>query len=195
MKTLQLGLPPNEDEIASLKNQLTVSPVRGTDFIEITAKHPSQKQAVLIANAVAQAYLTRSAEIERHRTDRALEALDEEIQEQVKLVEKCQADLDKFRSEHQIDEDDMDIYRGTTLGAGTPDLDSPVIMKWTEALMKKHPDKNPTEITLLQNNFALVIEEFDQTRDMLTEMMIKHQDARLLFKTPKAFITIHQPAQ
>ena len=89
----------------------------------------------------------------------------------------------------------MDSYRGTILGAGTPDLDSPGIMKWTEALMKKHPDQNPTEIALLQYNFALVMEEFNQTRDMLTEMMIKYQDERSRLKDPKPSITLHQRAQ
>jgi|GEM_PF-7095815 len=99
IKALHLGLPATDQEIAPLKGQLEVTSVRGTDFIEITAKHPSEKEAVRIAEAVAEAFIAQRQRIATERAHLALEAFDDEIQLQVDLVAKQNAKAHESRNE------------------------------------------------------------------------------------------------
>ncbi len=45
------------------------------------------------------------------------------------------------------------------------------------------------------HNFQQAKNDYLQSRDMLRDMMIKHQEARLLFKIPRNPVTIHERAK
>lgn len=68
-----------ESVTAILRGIVTASPRRGTDFIEISVRHPRKDDARDIALAIAQTYTERRNRAERNRATKALEALDEEL--------------------------------------------------------------------------------------------------------------------
>jgi len=71
----------------SIRKSLKIIPLRGTDFIKITAHHDNRVIAVRIANAVAEAYITKWKDIEAERVKTALFVLDEELKKQRDLVQ------------------------------------------------------------------------------------------------------------
>lgn len=83
-----LGIEKNQqaEAIQLMGENITTAPVRGTDFITITAKYPDPQQAAKIANAIAEAYAQRRSTAERDRAERAIAALDEELETQRELV-------------------------------------------------------------------------------------------------------------
>ena len=187
MKNLQLGLPPKDEDIVALKNQLTVTPVRGTDFLEITAKHPSQKQATFIANAVAEAFISQRIERQQHRKDQALEALDEEIQLQVELLEAHKIEFEKTCRQHDLG----DPFLTNSL-PGIPEVER----AFHARIERESPNQEVCDdINLLKRRFQQSKDDYLQARDMLRDMMIKHQETREHFKIPQTPITIHQRAQ
>jgi len=86
-KALNLDLKKDKEALTQLKKSITVSPRRGTDFLEIKVRHKDPKQAAAIANALVDAYMTRRNEFEKQRAETALKALDEELLHQSKLVQ------------------------------------------------------------------------------------------------------------
>lgn len=93
--TQLLGIQENHQRAALLlmKKNVEEKPVRGTDFIAITAKYPDHDEAVRVANAVAEAYLQRRTSVENSRTNTALKALDDEVDRQQNEVTVYQNDL------------------------------------------------------------------------------------------------------
>ena len=124
--------PDNEANLQNLKAISSVTPRRGTDFIEITVKHQDREFAVLTANTLAKTYAKRRTEGEQQRAAAAFEALDEELQLQAEMVSGFEAEM---------------------------------------------------------------MEDYEQSRDMLREMKVKQQEARIRLKMPKTPITIHQRAK
>ncbi|MGC6567220.1 MAG: hypothetical protein ACON38_16610 [Akkermansiaceae bacterium] len=88
VKTIHLGLPATDEQIDVLRSQLEVEPMRGSDFIRITAKHQSKRQAAKIANAVARAYVDQTRLRGAQRTKEMLSALDEELQIQGEVAKE-----------------------------------------------------------------------------------------------------------
>lgn len=93
-----LGIEKNQqtEAIQLMDKNITTAPVRGTDFITITAKYHDPQQAVKIANAIAEAYAQRRALAESNRAKTALEALDNELEAQQKLVNTHKVHLVSF---------------------------------------------------------------------------------------------------
>ena len=76
-----------DSTIKTLENVVQTTPVRGTDFIEITVTHANPEDAKEIAEAVSQAYIERRNSTEEGRAKEALEALNQELQDQGDLVQ------------------------------------------------------------------------------------------------------------
>jgi len=70
-----------------IQKSLSLAPRRGTDFIDITAAHNDRGSAVRIANAVTDAYIEHRKTIEINKVEKALEALDVELEKQADAVE------------------------------------------------------------------------------------------------------------
>lgn len=101
--SLNPGQKANLDQaIANLKKHITTAPVRGTDFIEITANAESQARATQIANAVTDAYIKRRIAIEKLQVEKAINALDAELIAQSDLMAKHREDLTKLIQKHGI---------------------------------------------------------------------------------------------
>jgi uncharacterized protein involved in exopolysaccharide biosynthesis len=58
-----------------------------------------------------------------------------------------------------------------------------------------HPNEHITKLPLKQNSHDQAKETYAQSRNMLREMKIKQQEARVLLKRPRHPITIHERAQ
>ncbi len=93
-----LGIEENQqaEAIQLMDKNVTTAPIRGSDFITITAKYPDPQQAINTADAIAEAYVQRRTETEVSHANRALEALDEEILSQQEKVTAHQTDFQAF---------------------------------------------------------------------------------------------------
>lgn len=169
------GLPAKEEDIRFLKTQLEVSPVRGTDFINITAKHQSQEQAILIANAIANAYLTRQVEIQREQVNHALESFDEEIVDHLKLSHEQWLEFVTVCKKIGFD--------GPFFKDDPPDVSD----------MEKVDTHN--QLNELGKDFHRTRKIFLESTAKLDEMKLKQQAFRKSFKEPKTFISIQEYAK
>jgi capsular polysaccharide biosynthesis protein len=61
-----LAIPSQDraEAIIQMTKNVTAKPIRGTDFIEITAKNPNSKKAAKIANAIAHAATKHRNEVQ-----------------------------------------------------------------------------------------------------------------------------------
>lgn len=105
-----------------------------------------------------------------NRAERALEALDEELDRQEQLVADHRKTLQSLLAEHGI--------------SILPD----------EQPFTSEPGEDSVEISLRQHTYSQAREHFDQSRAMLREMKIKQEESRILLKKPRDPITIHKPA-
>lgn len=159
-----------------LKKRVKARPIRGTDYIEITAKDKDPAQAVKIANAVAEAYVQQRAALENSRAQRTLKALDEELDQQAQLVVDHRKDLETFmdhlKLSFPLDEKTFPLLEDTP----------------------SQPDTDSIQYAINQSTYLEEIESFTQSRAMLREMKIKQEEARILLKMPRNPVTIHQKA-
>jgi len=91
--TQRIGLEMSEKDLQLLKKNTTVTPRRGTDYIDITVKHSPREEAIRIANAIAEVGVERAANTEKNRAKRFLETLDGEIMAQSNLVDEHRKNL------------------------------------------------------------------------------------------------------
>lgn len=99
-ETLTLAAKALENDFASLaesveflRKNITLSPRRGTDFIEITARHPQRAAAAKIANALADAHLHRRNNENKKRRQDELISINEEFAKQDALVARTREDF------------------------------------------------------------------------------------------------------
>ena len=133
--------------------------------------------------------------MEKHRASDAIEALNEELQLQADVRAKYKTELNQLSLEYNINESLFGHCMRTSSSYDFKNTDSPTNKAWTLAFEKNFPELEEVSRDLTQHNFAQAMTNFVQSGDMLRDMMIKHQEARLLLKTPKTFVTIHQRAQ
>lgn len=76
-----------DSTIKTLENVVDTIPIRGTDFIQIIVTHANPEDAKEIAEAVSRAYIERRNSTEEGRALEALEALNQELQDQGDLVQ------------------------------------------------------------------------------------------------------------
>ena len=89
------GVDPN-----LIKSSLQVVARRGTDFIEVTAFHDNLATAEKIIIAVVETFAANESAHERARADRALEALDGELETHGELVTQRKGAIDDFLKLH-----------------------------------------------------------------------------------------------
>lgn len=164
----------NTDEVASLKGKVTTTAIRGTDDIKITVKRKGADQAIEIANAVAEAYVKRRAEAEESRAAKAIEALDNELLAQDKLVQEHHSELRQIIETNKIKFEENDPSR---------------------PIYPADNDTNVLQLDLKKSTFDQAREQFEQASAMLREMKIKQQEARVLLKMPRSPVTIHERAK
>lgn len=82
--------PITPEQIATIRKAVEVTPRRGTDFIEFTARHRDRQQAILMANAVAQAFLDREKDDARKFNETVIRALDDELTYHTAKVTKAE---------------------------------------------------------------------------------------------------------
>jgi uncharacterized protein involved in exopolysaccharide biosynthesis len=176
LETAAEALDLSPEETTRLKDKITTEPMRGSDFIKITVKHQNADQAIKIANAIAEAYAQRRKESEESRADAAIEALDNEILSQNELVQK---NLREFRSAAETNKITVTT---NSFGPATFQLEA----------------QEPTDPLATSERISKVTrakEEYEQSRAMLREMIIKQQEARVLLKMPREPVTIHERAK
>ncbi|MEJ6561390.1 MAG: polysaccharide biosynthesis tyrosine autokinase [Akkermansiaceae bacterium] len=82
------------DEVVKTLSQIVnAQPKRGTDFIEISVRHANAEDAKDICKATTSAYITRRNRTEMDRAEKALTALDSELQSHGDLVNERQKAL------------------------------------------------------------------------------------------------------
>ena len=64
--TQRIGLEMSEKDLQLLKKNTTVTPRRGTDYIDITVKHSPREEAIRLANAIAEVGVEREAATEKN---------------------------------------------------------------------------------------------------------------------------------
>ena len=88
---LDLSSRWNQDPLAVrkiLEGIVTVDVVPGTDLVELRVRHTSREEAAEIARAITGAYLELRNRAGMERAEKALTALDAELEDQVELVEE-----------------------------------------------------------------------------------------------------------
>ncbi|MEO0435213.1 MAG: polysaccharide biosynthesis tyrosine autokinase, partial [Cyanobacteria bacterium J06656_5] len=100
----QAGIDPSSFTLSMayqrLRNgYLNVQPYRNTNLMEITSTSPDPKEAVLIANTVAQVYEDFRISQIRDRKSEGLDALKEELEKQREKVQEAKAKVEKLRRE------------------------------------------------------------------------------------------------
>jgi hypothetical protein len=187
IQILNLGLPATEEEIAFLKTQLKISPVRGSNFIEVIAKYQSQEQATLIANAVAEAYVTRQEKTERLRADRAIKALDEEIQTHTEVTEEIRSKFVITCKRFGLD----DPFIRDTL----PDAQE-MEKAYHVQIRRDHPRSEVSyDMEMVHHEFQATKEEYLQSSALLREMKIQQLEPRAILKAHKSPVSIQKPAK
>jgi hypothetical protein len=182
MAAESLGISEDErdEALILMKKSIVTAPVRGSDFIEIIVKDQDPKKAAKVANAVAEAYAQNRAASANDRSKRALKALDEELNHQRELVAEHRADLEAILQRYDLEfpSDNKSFPEPNELQINDLDeLDGTV------------------DLSLRQNSYNQALETFTQSREMLREMKIKQDEARILLKVPFEPITIHQRAE
>jgi len=82
-----------------LKRQIDVQQARNTSLIEIKAYSEDKKEAADIANTIAKVYRELRLDQKRESSQRGIEALEKQMQEQTTLVDAKEKVVDKYRRE------------------------------------------------------------------------------------------------
>ncbi|MGJ8695705.1 MAG: hypothetical protein ACSHYF_05260 [Verrucomicrobiaceae bacterium] len=131
-----------EETLAQLKLQVIAKPRRGTDFIEIIAKSHDEQEAKLLADAVAEAFISRKNSIEQDRAEMALEALDEELSKQEELVESAKKELLSLLGDHgdlrQPAETGYENARGLLKEMKVAQQEQRVLLKMPRTVITRH---------------------------------------------------------
>ena len=91
------GVPPD-----LIKSSLQVTPLKGTDFIQITAFHDDSATAEKIVTAVVESFAASESTREQARAKGALDALDQELKNHGKVVAQRKNPFDDFLKKHGI---------------------------------------------------------------------------------------------
>jgi succinoglycan biosynthesis transport protein ExoP len=115
------------DAYNRLVRKLRAQDVRGTDLVEIEVFDPVPKLAADLANAVAESYQSRREQIEKGRSNQALEELELEAKGQEALMEGSRTAMLKLMK-------DLDIV---DLGAGRPKWAGSGLESGTDSLVMR----------------------------------------------------------
>lgn len=160
----EFGLPLSSDQTDPVVDSLTLSPVRGTDFIRITAKDDDPERAAQIANAIAHAYAKRRADSLNEEIRVALQDLEAKITLQEALVQQTQRNLeapDEEPIQPKPEQNDLDQDR----------LIDRSFQKYQASLAEQR---------------------YEEARHLLLEIKHNQKTARAFLRNPRAPVTLHQ---
>ncbi len=92
------ALPP-QDALAYMKRILSLDYVRGTNIININISSEVPKECSDVANALADRYKTMRDVEDEQRNDRGIDALNDQISQQQKVVEDWRTRVEKMRQD------------------------------------------------------------------------------------------------
>jgi succinoglycan biosynthesis transport protein ExoP len=91
------GAMPMQDALKYMSNVIKFDFARGTNIVKISASSEVPKECSDIANALADQYKTMRDVEENQRTNRAMDALRDQIAQQQEVVDKRKAEVEKMR--------------------------------------------------------------------------------------------------
>lgn len=105
-----------EEATTRIKPMIEARPKRGTDFIDIVGRSQNQKEAKLISQSVADAYITIRNKHETERAAQALKTLDDELQRHGDLVQEKRTALTILIQSYGIHHFEENKNAASTLG-------------------------------------------------------------------------------
>ena len=137
--------PSREITYQMLRSKLDVDEVRNTDLLQISVYDSSPQLAAEIANKIVSVYQDRRVEEEKEIMNRAVTAMNDEVEKQQKRVEDSRGEMAKIRDEEHI----VDLNP-----EGTEDTQAPV----NGMVVKQEQEVNDAEakIALLSSKFAQI---------------------------------------
>lgn len=88
--------------VATIHEQLTVSPERGSRIVRVVVEDRDPDRATKIANAVAQSYMDQSLRDRLQTTHAASDWLDEQVDEYKRKLEEAESALNDFRRRNML---------------------------------------------------------------------------------------------
>jgi uncharacterized protein involved in exopolysaccharide biosynthesis len=119
------------EAIEKLKSNLTVSPIRGTELIEIHYRDKEPQLTAQIADAIAESYKTRRVDAARKVAEEAIAELDKTIAEQRAKLDASRAKMLALMERHNI----VDLSLGEPAWLRT--ARKPTIDKTTKAALDR----------------------------------------------------------
>jgi capsular exopolysaccharide synthesis family protein len=96
------GWAPEYDVIKRLRESVSFSPVRDSDFIKINARSSSNIEAALIANTFAQVYYDRNFYLSRARSRNVREFLEEQLEERRRNLDRAEQAMQDYMQLHGV---------------------------------------------------------------------------------------------
>src|SRR5947209_4427143 len=137
--------PSREITYQILRNKLDVDEVRNTDLLQISVYDSNPQLAADIANKIVNVYQDRRVEEEKEILNRAVTAMNDEVEKQQKRVEEARSEMAKIRDEEHI----VDLNP-----EGTEDTQAPV----NGMVVKQEQEVNDAEakIAILSSKLAQI---------------------------------------
>jgi capsular exopolysaccharide synthesis family protein len=137
--------PSREAAYQLLRSKLDVDEVRNTDLLQISVYDSNPQLAAEIANKIVSVYQDRRVEEEKEILNRAVTAMNDEVDKQQKRVEEARAEMAKIRDEEHI----VDLNP-----EGTEDSQAPV----NNIVVKQEQEVNDAEgkIALLSSKLTQI---------------------------------------
>lgn len=98
----RFGVSTKEQVYMILRSKIDVKEVRNTDLIQISALSTDKREAMEVANAIAEQYQKKRVEEEQRRANQSLTQLEDEVQKQRVKVEDLRKEMAKIRREYGI---------------------------------------------------------------------------------------------
>lgn len=106
------------DTMEILKQRMSLSPVRNTEYITITVYSDDKNEAANIANAIAESYRSYRLDVARELASKGIEALEAQFKEDEDQINAVQTNLDTLRTSLGVTYDNAnDIAPPPTISA------------------------------------------------------------------------------
>lgn len=96
------------DTMEILKDRMSLSPVRNTEYITITVYSDDKNEAANIANAIAESYRDYRFNVQKERADKSIDVLEQQFQDEEAQINQVQTNLDYLRTSLGVTYDNPD---------------------------------------------------------------------------------------
>ena len=104
LRAKEVENPGDEVLIKRLQDRIKISPRRQTDFIDIKVQAPDPKEAMILANTIAEVYHRWSLEHSREEVRKVKEFLEEQLRKKEKDLVASELALKQYQEEHGVAE-------------------------------------------------------------------------------------------